>query len=578
MVRVRISFDEQIPVRTRRTWFEVSSGPYRTISDVSAAILNRCGLEPTLAVRLKLEGFELPLDQPVEVLRDGDLIVIKLKGKRKSAEGIVVPSKKRRVSEDSDNPVTARNNDSDASATLASAPVAASQPPAAPSAIFATDTPASAIPGRGRGRGRGMLMAAPTSGLPHVTLLPVPFLTPPPPPLPPPSPALPPLPPLAPTPAPSTVQAMPLQPIPQHIPLDPWANDDEGEAEAEEEEVEDGYREAHDDEAQEWQRADSHEQRLLDEEATWPCPLFAPRHHRQGSAGRGRGKGTSGSAAARGGRAVHDYERLPPLPAHSVLAEGQRLAFKLVTLDATWTPVVGGWREAVVLAVVLATESATTAETKCMLRLRLVAEGCSALEGGVEVGEGDEVVEHPLEALIDARLLGTTLGTGDAPLAALPVALPVAAPASMTRAEASPAARVAPLVEAPSTALVEAPSRALVEAPSTASSPAELTSAKQALLRRVSETYNAQYNAAASARNQVEYYFSDANLRRDGFLRERITADAGGWVALSLIVSFNRIARMGLSAEEVADALIASKELEVDRDALRVRRQRPLPA
>jgi hypothetical protein len=368
---------------------------------------------------------------------------------------------------------------------------------------------------------------------------------------------------------------MPLQPI-QHIPLDPWANDDEGEAEAEE--VEDGYREAHDDEAQEWQRADSHEQRLLDEEATWPCPLFAPRHHRQGSAGRGKGKGTSGSAAARGGRAVHDYERLPPLPAHSVLAEGQRLAFKLVTLDATWTPVVGGWREAVVLATVLTTEAATTAETKCMLRLRLVAEGCSALEGGVEVGEGDEVVEHPLEALIDARLLGTTLGTGDAPLAALPVALPVAAPASVTRAEASPAARVAPLVEAPSTALVEAPSRALVEAPSTASSPAELTSAKQALLRRVSETYNAQYNAAASARNQVEYYFSDANLRRDGFLRERITADAGGWVALSLIVSFNRIARMGLSAEEVADALIASKELEVDRDALRVRRQRPLPA
>ena len=552
MVRVRISFDEQIPVRTRRTWFEVSSGPYRNISDVSTAVLNRCGLDPTLAVRLKLEGFELPLDQPVEVLRDGDLIVIKLKGKRKSADGIVIPSKKRRVSEEADNPVTARNNDSEASATLASAPVAAPQPPAAPSAIFATDTPASAIPGRGRGRGRGMLMAATANGLPHVTLLPVPFLTPPPPPLPPPPPALPPL---APTPAPSTVQAMP----PHHIPLDPWANDDEGEAEEEEEEEEEeGYREAHDDEAQEWQRADSHEQRLQEEEATWPCPLFAPRHHRRGC-GQGKGKGTSGS-----GRAVHNYvyERLPPLPAHSVLAVGQRLAFKLVTLDETWTPVVGGWREAVVLA----TASATTAETKCMLRLRLVAEGCSALEGVAEVGEGDEVVEHPLEALIDARLLGTTLGTGDAPLAAVPVAAavaaPVAAPASVALAEASPASRAAPPVEAPSTA----------------PSPAELTSAKQALLRHVSETYTAQYNAAASARNQVEYYFSDANLRRDGFLRERITADAGGWVALSLIVSFNRIARMGLSAEAVSDALIASSELEVDRNGLRVRRQRPFPA
>ena len=76
-------------------------------------------------------------------------------------------------------------------------------------------------------------------------------------------------------------------------------------------------------------------------------------------------------------------------------------------------------------------------------------------------------------------------------------------------------------------------------------------------------------------RKQVEYYFSDANLARDGFLRDKIAAENGGWVGLSFINSFNRMQRMRMSADEVAAALRASATLEVDETGQRVRRRVP---
>ena len=56
---------------------------------------------------------------------------------------------------------------------------------------------------------------------------------------------------------------------------------------------------------------------------------------------------------------------------------------------------------------------------------------------------------------------------------------------------------------------------------------------------------------------------------------ERIGADEGGWVKLSLLLSFNRMARMNLTAEAVAELLAPSEELEVDPTQLRVRRRQP---
>ena len=40
---------------------------------------------------------------------------------------------------------------------------------------------------------------------------------------------------------------------------------------------------------------------------------------------------------------------------------------------------------------------------------------------------------------------------------------------------------------------------------------------------------------------QVEYYFSDQNLRGDAFMRAKIAASAEGYVDLPLIMTFNRI-------------------------------------
>ena len=66
------------------------------------------------------------------------------------------------------------------------------------------------------------------------------------------------------------------------------------------------------------------------------------------------------------------------------------------------------------------------------------------------------------------------------------------------------------------------------------------------------------------------------NLSRDSFLRERIASDPGGWVPLSLLLTFNRMQRTGLSAAEVAAILQTSAELEVSegRDLVRKRPKR----
>ena len=74
----------------------------------------------------------------------------------------------------------------------------------------------------------------------------------------------------------------------------------------------------------------------------------------------------------------------------------------------------------------------------------------------------------------------------------------------------------------------------------------------------------------------MHFYFCETNLSRDSFLRERIASDPGGWVPLSLLLTFNRMQRTGLSAAEVAAILQTSAELEVSegRDLVRKRPKR----
>jgi hypothetical protein len=79
---------------------------------------------------------------------------------------------------------------------------------------------------------------------------------------------------------------------------------------------------------------------------------------------------------------------------------------------------------------------------------------------------------------------------------------------------------------------------------------------------------------------QVEFYFGDANLPKDKFLKKQIKADPEneGWVPLEVLASFKKMKGLKADAEIIAAALDSSELLEVSDDRTRVRRTRPLPA
>lgn len=80
---------------------------------------------------------------------------------------------------------------------------------------------------------------------------------------------------------------------------------------------------------------------------------------------------------------------------------------------------------------------------------------------------------------------------------------------------------------------------------------------------------------------QVEYYFSESNMRRDKFLTQKIDEDEGKWVAISVLLTFNRLKALTEDAKVIAEALLKSSNgiVEVSEDKEKVRRHpdNPLP-
>lgn len=80
--------------------------------------------------------------------------------------------------------------------------------------------------------------------------------------------------------------------------------------------------------------------------------------------------------------------------------------------------------------------------------------------------------------------------------------------------------------------------------------------------------------------DQVEYYFSDANLFRDKFLQAE-TAKNDGWIPLATMITFKRLAALSTDLAEIANALDKSDEglIEINEDRSSIRRhpERPLP-
>lgn len=72
---------------------------------------------------------------------------------------------------------------------------------------------------------------------------------------------------------------------------------------------------------------------------------------------------------------------------------------------------------------------------------------------------------------------------------------------------------------------------------------------------------------------QIEYYFSDINLARDKFLQGEIKKDEG-WVELTTMLKFARLAKMTTEAKTIVDALkkATSNLMEINEDGTKIRR------
>lgn len=80
-----------------------------------------------------------------------------------------------------------------------------------------------------------------------------------------------------------------------------------------------------------------------------------------------------------------------------------------------------------------------------------------------------------------------------------------------------------------------------------------------------------------AVRRQVEYYFSDSNLPRDKFLRAKTEENEDGYVELTTLLNFNRLAKLGATPALIANAVKGSELVGLDDTRTRIRRMMPLP-
>lgn len=85
-------------------------------------------------------------------------------------------------------------------------------------------------------------------------------------------------------------------------------------------------------------------------------------------------------------------------------------------------------------------------------------------------------------------------------------------------------------------------------------------------------------NIQQKINEQVEYYFGDINLPRDRFLQEEIKKD-DGWVQLTTMLKFKRLAQICSNTKIIGDCLKHSKLIQVSEDGSKIRRnpEAPLP-
>ncbi|XP_034119555.1 la-related protein 7 [Drosophila albomicans] len=78
-----------------------------------------------------------------------------------------------------------------------------------------------------------------------------------------------------------------------------------------------------------------------------------------------------------------------------------------------------------------------------------------------------------------------------------------------------------------------------------------------------------------SIRTLMEFYFGDANLSKDRFLRRYVEQDP--YVPLDIFLTFNKIKTLTQDVQQISRSLSNSQLLELDKSGLKVRRKTALP-
>ncbi|KAL5018412.1 hypothetical protein ScPMuIL_004134 [Solemya velum] len=76
--------------------------------------------------------------------------------------------------------------------------------------------------------------------------------------------------------------------------------------------------------------------------------------------------------------------------------------------------------------------------------------------------------------------------------------------------------------------------------------------------------------------DQMEFYFSDANLQRDRFLKKQIDESKDGYIELSVFLNFNKIRSITTEIDDIRKGLSKSDELQLSEDGAKVKRIKPL--
>lgn len=71
---------------------------------------------------------------------------------------------------------------------------------------------------------------------------------------------------------------------------------------------------------------------------------------------------------------------------------------------------------------------------------------------------------------------------------------------------------------------------------------------------------------------QMDFYFSEKNLKKDDFLKKKIKEDSEGWIPLLVFMTFNKLITMGASEELIKESIPNCKNCQLNADLSAVKK------